>query len=958
MTHHLGLTGPHPRRDRLDAGIARIAELLAAPDLLSALTEEGTTELLGPGPGSPFSRGTTDASDLLEQLAPAMAALPDLESGISRPPLALCVAVIDDLSTQQVLRGAAELIGLSAEQLTADASALDRVDLVVLTPVSAGARYSVPPEGTVEGSEDQLQAWARLLLTEVIPRCRREGVPVVFWDRTTRSTTATGREVASACDAVFAVSEEAVRRYADTRRQKAEVTRVPMVVNPLQNSPLGTRSATSAVIAMAGAHVAQSPRDLRVMVEWILDGISAQGLPAALLRRGEEGTLPAGHGAGFAARHWPLLVDDPGPDAIAALDRVTDIGIVLNDVISSQTLYDRRIIELQASGSMVLSGYNQGVNSYLPHVRIPQSTADVADTLGSLTLGELRRVQGDGIRTAFSSHHVSDVLARICTAVGLSAPRPAERVLAVMDQVEHTGQTRRSGQTDSLEPVDPLDSVLRAELGSQTHAEIPLVSWDQVSARHGSYDILLPVSTRRHYSPTYVADMISAFRYQGAGVVAKLDGTAEQTDRAALRHQTPSSARTTATTTGSASAPPALDLTAWWRPAEGPAASAAALLAHAHDQRIFFSDHLGHHARGLGASMRRDRPALTVDEDLAASSKLAAATAGALNLELTVIVPVYNNGDHLRHKAFASLRRSSVFEKMHVLLVNDGSTDPVTVDTVEELAHEFPNVTAYHHGGGGSGSASRPRNTGLKLTHTEFVTYLDPDNEAVHDGFAQLLADIQSHQDVDFVLGDMTHWASRFGRLHYSELLRETLADHQDASGTIAVPGDALERLHFRPMGIQTVVARTDWLQACGLEQPLGAVGQDSYFFQQMLYYARRVRVQDIGVHTYYSAVSDSTVNTINPGYFEKYRPLDLARADWLREVDKLQAYRDLRLEPFFVNWMLPKLRRLESEPSDWLFAAETLADLLGYYGDHEWTTPEAVEFWDHLAEARRRAKP
>nr|WP_274615922.1 glycosyltransferase family A protein [Nesterenkonia sp. YGD6] len=356
--------------------------------------------------------------------------------------------------------------------------------------------------------------------------------------------------------------------------------------------------------------------------------------------------------------------------------------------------------------------------------------------------------------------------------------------------------------------------------------------------------------------------------------------------------------------------------------------------------------------------MRRDRPALTVDEDLAASSKLAAATAGALNLELTVIVPVYNNGDHLRHKAFASLRRSSVFEKMHVLLVNDGSTDPVTVDTVEELAHEFPNVTAYHHGGGGSGSASRPRNTGLKLTHTEFVTYLDPDNEAVHDGFAQLLADIQSHQDVDFVLGDMTHWASRFGRLHYSELLRETLADHQDASGTIAVPGDALERLHFRPMGIQTVVARTDWLQACGLEQPLGAVGQDSYFFQQMLYYARRVRVQDIGVHTYYSAVSDSTVNTINPGYFEKYRPLDLARADWLREVDKLQAYRDLRLEPFFVNWMLPKLRRLESEPSDWLFAAETLADLLGYYGDHEWTTPEAVEFWDHLAEARRRAKP
>nr|WP_255546262.1 MULTISPECIES: glycosyltransferase family 2 protein [unclassified Nesterenkonia] len=446
-----------------------------------------------------------------------------------------------------------------------------------------------------------------------------------------------------------------------------------------------------------------------------------------------------------------------------------------------------------------------------------------------------------------------------------------------------------------------------------------------------------------------------------------------------MRHQPPDSASGTASGTDSASTasprpgagesagpgvsagpgtrtaePLALDLTAWWLPAPEVTASAEALRAQARDERIFFSDRLGHHLRG-GSSGRRDRPSLLADEDLAASAARAAATVRALNLELSVIVPVYNNGDHLRHKAFASLRRSSVFERMHVLLVNDGSTDPVTVDTVEELAQEYPNVTVYHHGGGGSGSASRPRNTGLELTHTEFVTYLDPDNEAVENGFAQLLADMVSHRDVDFVLGDMTHWASRFGRLRYSDLLRETLSEHQDGSGTISVPQDALERLHFRPMGIQTIVARADWLKGCGLLQPLGAVGQDSYFFQQMLYYARRIRVQDIAVHTYYSAVSDSTVNTINPGYFEKYRPLDAARADWLREVGKLEAYRDLRLEPFLVSWMLPKLRRLEAEPENWLFAAETLADLLGYYGEHEWSTPEAVEFFEHLRRARGR---
>ncbi|PRZ18872.1 glycosyltransferase family A protein [Nesterenkonia sandarakina] len=933
MTPQPGRTGPTLRGDRLEAGAARIAELLAAPDPLRALHENGTMALLGPTPGSPFSRGRTDASDLLDQLAPAMGALPDPEPGVSRPRLALRIAVIDDEQTQQVLRGAADVTGFPATRLRQEPSALDGVDLVILTPVSIGARYSVPPEGTVEGTEDQRQAWVKLLLTEVIPGCRRRDVPVVFWDRTTRSTTATGRDLANACDRVFAVSDEAARRYAATRRDETEVLRVPMVVNPLQNTPLGTRGASSAVITFGDAQVDQNPEDLRMMADWILDGVSALGLPAALLRRGEADTFPAGIGAGFAARHWPLLVNSPGSAAIAAIDRVTDIGIVLNDVLRSQTLYDRRIIELQAAGSLVLSGYNQGVNSYLPHVRVPQSAVDVSDALASLTLGELRRVQGDGIRTAFSNHHVSDVLAIICAAVGFSPAPPPERVLAVVEQSGRTGHQ------------DQLDPVLSAEMASQTHAEVPLVSWDQVPARHGSYDILLPVSVERHYSPTYAADMVTAFRYQSAGIVSKLDGTAEQTDHSALRHETLSPEATETL---------CLDLTAWWHPAVSATASAAALRAHARGERTFFGDHLGHHARRSGASARRDRPELLVDEDRAASSALIAATADALDLQLTVIVPVYNNGDHLRHKAFASLRRSSVFEKMHVLLVNDGSTDPVTVDTVEELAHEYSNVTVYHHGGGGSGSASRPRNTGLELTHTPFVTYLDPDNEAVEDGFASLLSDLSSHEDVDFVLGDMTQWASRFGRLRYSQLLREALAEHQDASGTITVPRDALERLRFRPMGIQTVIARTEWLKGCGLEQPVGAVGQDSYFFQQMLYCARRIRVQDIGVHTYYAVVSDSTVNTINPGYFEKYRPLDAARADWLREVGKLEDYRALRLEPFFVSWMLPKLRRLESDPASWLFAAETLADILGYYGDHQWTTPAAIEFWDHLAKARR----
>lgn len=921
MTYQRPYIGPRLRQNRLDAGVNKIAQLLAAPDPLSALREVDATGLLGPVPGSPFARGSKSVSGLLEILATMGEGLPDLEAGISRPRLALRVAVIEDHHAQKLLAGAAEVIGLSLTERAVDDSELQTADLVILTPDSVGdpLKFSLGARGGK--AEDRRQTWTQRLLDEVIPVCRRFDIPIIFWDQTTRDSTPAGRRIAAACDHVFAVSEGALERYSTTRDNPTEVSQVPIAVNPLQHSPLGSRAISAPVIAMADAQLAPQIQDLAMMAGWLLDGIQAQGVPALLLRRDQSSRSSSGHGAGFPVRHWEMLAEHPGAAKIAALDRVIDVGLVLNEVVSSQTLYDRRVVELQASGSMVLSSYNQGVNSYLPHVYIPQSADDVADTLGTLTVDDLRRTQNAGIRTAFCEHHVSDVLDRFCASVGIIGATPRERALAV------------------AESIDP---VLREEFSTQTYADVPLVTWDQVGSLDGTYDILLPTSTRRHYSPTYVSDHVAAFRYQGASVSLKLEGPLDESG-IALSH---SGTRSLEGLNG-------LDLSAWWRPRAEVASNPAALDEAAPHERIFNGDQVGHHVRDRNASTRRPRPSLVIEDDVAAGCHSSTSVVKALQLELTVIVPVFNNGDHLRHKAFASLRRSSVFEKMHVILVNDGSTDPVTVDTIEEFAHRYPNVMAFHHAAGGSGSASRPRNTGLVLAQTEFVTYLDPDNETVEDGYAKLLADLKTHQDVDFVLGDMTYWGRRFGRVRYSELARDALIDHADDTGSITVPSDALEQLKFRPMSIQAMVARTFWLKSRQLIQPVGAVGQDSFFFQQMLYYARRIRVSHTAVHTYYSAVSDSTVNTINPRYFEKYRPLDLARSSWLREIGKLDSYRELRLEPFFVSWMLPKLRRLESDRTNWLFAAETLAETIEYYGEHDWSTPQAQKFWTALHHER-----
>src|SRR5699024_7575417 len=106
---------------------------------------------------------------------------------------------------------------------------------------------------------------------------------------------------------------------------------------------------------------------------------------------------------------------------------------------------------------------------------------------------------------------------------------------------------------------------------------------------------------------------------------------------------------------------------------------------------------------------------------------------------LSVVIPIYNNGPHLLHKCIKSLHRSSIFDQMELVMVDDGSTDIDTIHAINALEKELEWVQVYRYEPGGSGSASRPRNKGLELASCDYITYLDPDNEALNDAYVKLL---------------------------------------------------------------------------------------------------------------------------------------------------------------------------------------------------------------------------
>ena len=98
------------------------------------------------------------------------------------------------------------------------------------------------------------------------------------------------------------------------------------------------------------------------------------------------------------------------------------------------------------------------------------------------------------------------------------------------------------------------------------------------------------------------------------------------------------------------------------------------------------------------------------------------------------------------------------------------------------------------------------------------------------------------------------------------------------------------------------------------IENPIGAAGQDSLFFQELMINAKKAYYINIPIHIYYAARNDSVVNTISHKFFEKFLIMERYQVQKLKEYNLLNEYINRRYEHFMNNWYLVKLALIEDE--------------------------------------------
>lgn len=695
--------------------------------------------------------------------------------------------------------------------------------------------------------------------------------------------------LAKACEVIFTTAEECLERYKSECSNAKAIEVLPFGVNPLFHNPVGSRRYRRSAAVFAGSWHRHKYAGRRNSGEVIFKGIVDEGVELSIFDR----NYLSGEWR-YAFPQW-LMNKVSGPirhELLLRYQRIVNLNVNLNSVIGSRSMFANRSIELLAMGGSVISNYNAGLNELFPTIHLVEDLQQARDVVAHVFNGTAAyNEQMRGLRSAFADHTSHDRLADLLNTVGLKSRSVSAQIGVVGPEVE-----------------------CAAFIDEQSYKSLTYIGDMSRAASDEDLDFVLEVSPQRAYGREYVQDLVNCFKYTDVEFVVKAVDEADERSHHWITEDG--------------------DLAVGMVATDSKAFEEFARVGRLKG-RGYLADPFECADRS-GASSA----AITLKNEAWSEDACAAKPKKQTGCALSVVVPIFNNGKYLINKCFRSLTYSSIFEETEVLLVDDGSTDSETLAILRELSLSYSNVRVMRNEDGGSGSASRPRNQGLQAASAPLIAYLDPDNEALNDAYAELVEHVIKN-DVEFAIGNMRRYGERVSTANYNGKLRKVLPRQGEILYTTT---SSLSALKFSPMSIQALVANTNWLRGLKIMQPVGAVGQDSFFFQQMLFYAKRIVATPTVVHAYYAALSSSTVNSVSSRFFQKYLPLERERAAWLKKVGLLDEYKNLRFEEFFEGWHLPRLKTLSG--AEFESAVEALATINRWYGFSEWKNPETAKLF------------
>ena len=374
--------------------------------------------------------------------------------------------------------------------------------------------------------------------------CRERDIPTVFWGKEDPPNFDRFVDTALSFDHIFTTDEDSISRYVE-RAGHDRVALLPFALQPRIHNPAGSPRPRPFDVAFAGSYWHGRYPDRKVQMETVLGPALDFGLHIFSRRPGEgfrgQTTVP-----GFPGRYAEHVVGTLPYENVLTAYRRYKVFLNVNSVPGSRTMCARRIFELLACGTTVVSGVSPAIERLLGPGLVHESSSktETRELLG-LLLGDDEQREREAtraLRRLLASHTYGQRVQSILSAVGISdqAVTPRVSVLCVPAsdaEVEAVLANVARQQYEHLElvvvlrgpqDVEPADLRARAEARGiappvVATAEEGWALGDCLNAAtaKAAGDYLAIMDPESHYGPAYLTDLVNAFSYARADAAGK-----------------------------------------------------------------------------------------------------------------------------------------------------------------------------------------------------------------------------------------------------------------------------------------------------------------------------------------------------------------------------------------------------------------------------------------------------
>ena len=379
-------------------------------------------------------------------------------------------------------------------------------------------------------------------LPELVQWCKTQNIPTIFWNKEDPAHYEEFLDAARLFDFVYTTDSDCIERYKKALGHN-NIFCLPLAVQPRIHNPIGSGEKIRDV-AFAGSWYAGESEDKKLRREQMAN-ILAPALQYDVDIYDRNFSLNNDRYR-FPEQYQPYIVGELPYDEMVYAYKMYNIFLNVSSVSDSPTFLPRRVFEILASGTCVLSGYCKGIDNMLGPDIVPMNSSPeetrlcLEELLGNKELKD--RLAHLGLRKVMKEHTYEKRLDYILKAMGLN-------------QKGGDGESRGVSIITSTNKLEYMDNIFaNYDRQQYEHKELIIVlnnnlldidKWSEEARKHPSvtvyrvdekeglgtclnfavdkarFEYIAKFDDDDYYASAYLEDLMIAFDYSGADIVGK-----------------------------------------------------------------------------------------------------------------------------------------------------------------------------------------------------------------------------------------------------------------------------------------------------------------------------------------------------------------------------------------------------------------------------------------------------